>query len=332
MLFLGAVMISAWYGGLGPGLLATALSVLCLDLFLAPGYSLGTGLANAHRLGLFVLVALLISSLNAARHRLEEALRQQDRRKDEILGVLAHELRTPLNSLATALHLLHGRQGNPMVKDEVQELMKRQVQSMARLIDDLLDVTRINQGKIHLNKEPIDLVRIVHHAVEATRPLVESRDHQLELSLPASAELEGDESRLEQVVVNLLTNAARYTDPGGRIRIAVEPANSEVLLRVKDDGIGLTADMLPRIFDLYVQGHNGSSNGLGIGLNLVQSLVTLHGGSVTAFSEGHGRGSEFVVRLPREGSKAKEGPWLEPDYRHSLAEECPSWSRRDDRQ
>jgi signal transduction histidine kinase len=246
-----------------------------------------------------VLVAVLISSLNAARGRLEAALREQDRRKDEFLAMLAHELRNPLSTISNSMHVLRlkGRKDAPV--EHTCDLVGRQIQHMSRLINDLLDVSRIHLGKMQLCEEVVDVSTIVDHAIEVTRSFLDAGNHQLEVSLPpAQVYLRADPTRLEQILVNLLTNATKYTEPGGHIQLTVEQAQGNVLLRVRDTGIGLTPEAIPRVFDLYMQAENGSKGGLGIGLNLVRSLVRMHGGSVTAFSHGPGRGSEFVVRLP----------------------------------
>jgi signal transduction histidine kinase len=176
------------------------------------------------------------------------------------------------------------------------------VRQLTRLIEGLLDRARVRQGKMDLRKEVLDLNAIVTRAVESARPVLDGRGHDRELALPLGpVPLEADPSRLEQVVANLLTNAGKYTEPGGRIRLAVECADDEVAVRVRDTGIGLAPDMLGRVFHLYAQvqgAHDHAQSGLGIGLALVRGIVELHGGSVQAYSDGPGQGSEFVVRLP----------------------------------
>jgi signal transduction histidine kinase len=307
-LFFAAVLLSAWWGGLGPGLLATGLSVLALDFFfLPPVYSLGVGLADATRLGVFVLVALLTSSLTEARRRLTDALRLQNRRKDDFLAVLAHELRTPLSAVLCAAEVLRlpgaGREAG-----RAAELVARQARQMARLIDDLLDVSRIGRGKVRLEKRAVDVGEAVARAAEAVRPQIQARRHRLEVSLtPEPVCVEADPARLEQILVNLLANAARYTDPGGVIWLTAERVGREVRLRVRDTGVGLDPRTLPHLFDLFGQARPGAGGGLGVGLSLVRALAELHGGAVEALSDGPGRGSEFVVRLPacpREGLAA----------------------------
>jgi two-component system CheB/CheR fusion protein len=298
-LFLAAVMVSAWYGGLGPGLFATILSALLLDFLIPPARSLGTGIESGLRLSIFVLVAILISSLNAARMRLDQALRAQDRRKDEFLSVLAHELRSPLSALGNALHILRCSWNDRTAVDQSRALMERQVRYMTRLVQDLMDVARITQGKLQLHKEQIDLAELVENAVEMARPLMEDRGHRLKVVLPeAKVCLEGDATRLEQVIVNLLANAAKYTEREGSVWLTCEKGVGQVVLRVRDNGAGMPPELVSKVFELYVQADNGSRGGLGIGLNLVRRLVELHGGTVTASSAGPGRGSEFIARLP----------------------------------
>lgn len=232
----------------------------------------------------------------------EAALREADRRKDEFLAVLAHELRNPLAPIRNSLHLLGlGSLDDPEVAGVV-EIMERQVNHLVRLVDDLLEVSRITRGKIELRKERVEVAAVVRSAVETSRPLIEAAGHQLALTIPPEPlTLEGDPVRLAQVIANLLNNAAKYTDAGGQIWLSVRRADEGVAISVRDTGVGIPLDMLPRVFRLFMQvdRHSGrAQGGLGIGLSLVKSLVEMHGGSVTAHSEGPGQGSEFTVRLP----------------------------------
>lgn len=308
-LFMAAVMMAAWYGGLGPGLLATALSALALDFLLAPTYSLGTSLADGLRVGVFVLVAVFLSSLNAARRRLAQALREQDRRKDELLAIVAHELRNPLAAIFNCLQIRGHCGTGDWPAERTWDIVERQALHMTRLIEDLLDVTRINQGKVRLCKEHVDVAKAAARAVEAARPAMEARGHRLEVWLPPRPlVLEADPTRLEQMIVNLLVNAAKYTEPHGRIRLAAEQTDGQVVLRVSDTGVGLSPGELAHVFDLFVQAGEHSRGGLGVGLNLVRRLVELHGGNVAAYSDGPGQGSEFVVRLPARGKPPGESP------------------------
>jgi signal transduction histidine kinase len=305
--FFAAVAVSAWYGGLGAGLFATLLSMLALDyFFIPPVYALGVGLSDALRLGSFALVALLISSLDATRRRVEAALRAHNRHQEDFLAVLGHELRTPLSTCVHALGTLRVRGSDSATVEWSRQIIERQVQTMDRLISDLLDASRLRLGKVQLHKQLVDLRSLVAQAVEMTQPLLHAHRHLLELSEPSVAVwVEADPTRLQQVLVNLLSNAARYTPQGGRIWLTVEQAENQVTLRVKDNGIGILPAVLPHIFDRFAQAEQGSQGGLGIGLSLVHDLVELHGGTVTASSAGSGCGSEFTVTLP---AQVKAGP------------------------
>ncbi len=233
---------------------------------------------------------------------LYRALQEADRHKDEFLAVLGHELRGPLAPIRSAIQLLRARVPADPELQWSTGVVEHQVEQMTRLVDDLLDVSRISQGKIHLQRELVDLADVAARAVESSRPLIDARKQHLEVSLPArAAEVEGDLGRLVQVVSNLLSNSAKYTEEGGRIELAVEADHDKAILRVRDTGIGIAAAMLPRIFDLFIQvpgQEDRSEGGLGIGLSLVRNLIERHGGSVQARSDGLGHGSEFVVRLP----------------------------------
>jgi PAS domain S-box-containing protein len=236
------------------------------------------------------------------RVRAEEALKDADRRKDEFLAMLAHELRNPLAPIRNALEILKLADGNPQVTADARGLMERQLRHMVRLIDDLLDVSRITRGKLRLQTERTDLAAIVRSAVEAARPAVEAAGVSLGIGLPPDpVPLEADPTRLAQVFTNLLTNAAKFTDRGGRIDLSAERQDGAVVVRVTDTGIGMAPDVLAGAFDLFRQADRSldrSRGGLGIGLTLVKRLTELHGGTVSAHSPGPGKGSEFVVRLP----------------------------------
>jgi PAS domain S-box-containing protein len=236
------------------------------------------------------------------RKEAEVALREADRRKDEFLAMLAHELRNPLAPILHAVNALRQLEPGSSKAEWCQEVIERQVLHLSRLVDDLLDISRITQGKVKLQKERVDLHSVITRAVETVRPFVESRRHELVLDLPAEPMvLEGDLMRLAQVVANLLHNAAKYTQNGGRIELGAERQNGEMVLRVRDNGIGIPDEMLGRIFDLFTQVDRSlsrSEGGLGVGLTLVRSLVTMHDGSVAARSEGPGQGTELEIRLP----------------------------------
>ena len=236
------------------------------------------------------------------RKRIEEELRQSDRRKEEFLAVLSHELRNPLAPIQTALDLLEQRGLSEASTGRELAMIKRQVQNLKRLVDDLLDISRISRGKIELRKEIVELAPVVVQAVEAVRPFFDEHRQELHVSIPEeSICLEADSTRLEQVLFNLLLNAAKYTPEGGRICLYVERSQREVVIRVRDTGIGIEPELLPKVFDLFLQGERRiglSHEGGGIGLSLARNLVELHGGTITAHSQGPEKGSEFVVRLP----------------------------------
>jgi signal transduction histidine kinase len=236
------------------------------------------------------------------RLKMEQALREADRRKDEFLATLSHELRNPLAPVRTGLMLLKriGGQGPQAVR--VQEMMQRQVDHIVRLVDDLLEVSRIRSGKIDLRKERIDLSAIIDQAVEASQSFFDANGVKLTINKPeAPLMVDADPVRLVQVAVNLLNNAAKFTEAGGWTEIAAMRDGEEALLIVSDNGVGIPGEMLPRVFDLFVQAHGTrarAQGGLGIGLEQVRTLVRLHGGDVSAESAGQGRGSRFTVRLP----------------------------------
>ncbi|HZL88781.1 MAG TPA: PAS domain S-box protein [Pirellulaceae bacterium] len=234
--------------------------------------------------------------------RLYAELKEADRLKDEFLAMLSHELRNPLAPIRNALYILKQPQLDAAVAAQARETAERQVQHMAVLLDDLLDVSRVSRGRIELNEEPVDIVALAKRTFEAVRPFVERREHRMTVSFPARPlRVLGDPHRLEQVLTNLLNNAAKYTDPGGAISLTVHREGDQAVLRVRDNGIGIDPEMLPKVFDLFVQVErrlDRSQGGVGIGLTLVRKLVELHGGTVEAHSEGLGNGSEFVVKLP----------------------------------
>jgi signal transduction histidine kinase len=241
------------------------------------------------------------------------------RAKDEFLAMLGHELRNPLAPILTALQLLKLRDDQ---STKELTIIERQVRHLIRLVDDLLDISRITRGKVELRRDRLKLADIVAKAIEMVSPLLESRRHYVTVSIPKRGmQLEGDEARLIQVFTNLLTNAAKYTPPSGRIALSASRDGHEIVVQVKDSGIGISPELLPNVFDLFTQGTRSidrADGGLGLGLAIVHSLVRLHGGSVAAISEGAGRGSEFVVRLPasepgvsaaRPGAAAERAPW-----------------------
>ncbi|HEX5055525.1 MAG TPA: response regulator [Gammaproteobacteria bacterium] len=243
-------------------------------------------------------------------HWESEVLRQENRNKDEFLAVLAHELRNPLSPLVTGLDLIRTYNIQHDGLNQIREIMERQVSHLIRLIDDLLDMARISSGKINLQIGCVNVEEVVKQAIASVESLINHNGHTLTVNPPEQAVLvAADTVRLTQVIANLLNNAARYTSNGGRIELTWARDGAEALIRVADNGKGISANMLDRIFDRFVQEENhGFSRGLGLGLTLVRHLVTMHGGLVRAFSEGVGKGSEFVVRLPlAEGNAEADG-------------------------
>ncbi len=264
-----------------------------------------------------------------ARKRVEAELREVDRRKDEFLATLAHELRNPLAPIRQAAAIASEPRVNPSQLRWSQGVIERQVRHMGRLLDDLLDVSRITRGTLELRRERLDVSAVVEAAVETSRPAIDAKGHTLVIAVPEGLpQIEADGLRLAQVLSNLLTNAAKYTDPGGRIELSIERQTSELLVRVADTGIGIEAEALPRMFQMFSQlrpALERSEGGLGIGLALVKGLVTLHGGTVQVHSAGPGLGSEFRVRLPLAIPQTRAPSQSE----HSQdAADAPGWARR----
>jgi PAS domain S-box-containing protein len=273
--------------------------------------------------------ALLLTWEISDRKRAERELREADRRKDEFLAILAHELRNPLAPISVAAQVLRLKGASAL--PWAQEIFERQTRHMARLIDDLMNVNRISQGKLELHRAPVQLATIFEVAVEACRPLIDESRHELTIVLPEQPIfVDADLTRLAQVFTNLFNNACRYMDPGGRIRVAAEPRGAQVLVTVQDSGIGIPADKFTAIFELFAQVDPllpKSRSGLGVGLSLARRLVELHGGRIDVHSEGLGKGSTFSVSLPvvltvpaNDGGKAEPKP--EP------ADPVPAASRR----
>jgi signal transduction histidine kinase/ActR/RegA family two-component response regulator len=234
--------------------------------------------------------------------RLYNELREADRRKDEFLAMLAHELRNPLAPIRNALYLMKTPDIDAKSLNEAREITERQIHHMVRMVDDLLDVSRIMRGRIDLRKETVDLSAIVDEAVDTARPVIDAQGQEVVVTLPSETiYVDADPTRLAQVISNLLHNAAKFSQRAGRIWVMTEREGNQAVIRVRDAGAGIPSELLPRIFDLFAQGDRTlerSQGGLGIGLTVVRRLVEMHGGHVTAHSEGIDKGSEFVVRLP----------------------------------
>jgi len=266
------------------------------------------------------------------RKRLEQTLRnlaadlsEADRRKTEFLAILSHELRNPLAPISNAVRALRSGRNHGTIQS-ASEMLERQVGQMVRLVDDLLDMSRITRGKLELRKEQTELAPIVNQAVETLRALYKSTHRELTVTLPPDpVYLEADPARLAQVVGNLLNNAFKFTDKGGRVWLTIERESNQVVIRVRDDGIGIAAEQLPRLFEMFTQVDTSmerSRDGLGIGLTLVKTLVEMHGGTVEVHSDGLGRGSEFTVRLPTSDET------LKPPPQPTVSETVPTLGRR----
>jgi PAS domain S-box-containing protein len=272
-----------------------------------------------HRLDLYLRQAadfIQHARMEQALRRSEQALREADRRKDEFLALIAHELRNPLAPILYSLAALKKTERGAQQQLHAEQVIERQVLHMSRLLDDLLDVSRITRGRLELKRTAVELAGVLDAAIEAARPLLDERHHRLLVELPEQPlRLEGDPVRLAQVFSNLLINAAKYTDPGGHVHLRAVRAGTEVAVSVRDDGAGIAADVLPRLFTPFSPGAAAGqypSGGLGLGLSLVRGLVERHGGRVEARSAGVGQGSEFIVHLPLGASDAPESPSPRP--------------------
>ncbi|HET8646195.1 MAG TPA: ATP-binding protein, partial [Vicinamibacteria bacterium] len=260
-----------------------------------------------------MVVAFDVTHEVAARRdldRLREEAEAASRAKDDFLAMLSHELRNPLSPILTALQLMRLRPGAEVVERE-RSVIERQARNLTRLVDDLLDISRVTRGKVELARRPVELAEVVARAVETASPLLEERWHALTVSVPEGLAVVGDEHRLAQALANLLTNAAKYTNAGGHVDVRAVREGGEVVLTVQDDGLGIAADLLPRVFDVFVQGRRAldrAQGGLGLGLAIARSLVALHGGTLSAASEGPGRGSTFTIRLPLGEAAVLEAP------------------------
>jgi signal transduction histidine kinase len=314
-----AVVIIGWRYGFRPALVAVVLGgLLSVYFFVPPRYQFTWDFLD-NSLSITVLMYLVLGlasgilsdSLRATaldNVRLFKEAKEAELRKDEFLAMISHELRNPLAPLRNGLYALERRSADDLELAKIHDLMSRQVSHLIRLVNDLLDVARITQGQITIRREPLVLNDVVRSAIEISRPMIDERKQDLIVSLPPQPlRMEADAVRLSQVIANLLNNAAKYTDRGGQIWLTLEADRDDAVIRVRDNGIGIAANQLPRIFDLFEQAsgtRDRAEGGLGIGLTLVRRLVELHGGSVSASSPGLGLGTEFVVRLPgvREGA------------------------------
>ena len=248
------------------------------------------------------------TELREREHRARQEAEAANRAKDEFLAMLGHELRNPLSPILTALQLMKLRGGGGLARE--REVIERQVGHLTRLVEDLLDVSRITRGKVAIKEEDVEIAEAVAKGIEIATPLLDQRTHVLRVDVPRKLWVRGDPVRLSQVFSNLVTNAAKYTAPGGHITIRAVEEHGDVVIRIRDTGIGIAPDVLPKVFDLFVQERQDidrPQGGLGLGLTIVRNLVERHGGTVSAHSDGPGGGSEFVVRLPRSNAPAGRG-------------------------
>ena len=256
---------------------------------------LATAMTLADRASAAVEHARLFRELQAAHDRAASA----NRAKDEFLAMLGHELRNPLAPIQTALELMELRAPDAFKRERT--VIERQLRHVVRLVDDLLDVSRITRGKVELHRQEVDIADTIARSIEMASPLLEEKEHELVTSAPPGMRVHGDPERLAQVVTNLVTNAAKYTERGGRITVSAAPVDGQIVIRVRDTGVGIPPELLDHVFEAFYQDRqeiDRAKGGLGLGLAIVKSLVEMHGGSVSAHSEGRGKGSEIVVRLP----------------------------------
>jgi two-component system, sensor histidine kinase len=302
---IGAALVSGWLqeGFTGPIL---EIARVAREVMTRRDFSLRARKTTTDEIG--ELVESFNAMLAEAGKRAEQ-LRDADRRKDEFLATLAHELRNPLAPLRNALEILRLRGDDPQVASKARDLMQRQLTQMVRLVDDLLDVSRITTGKLEVRKETVLLQNVIRNAVETARPFIDTQRHALDVRLPPEPlEIDADSTRLAQVFSNLLNNAAKYTQPGGRIELEAEREHGNAVVRVRDNGIGIEPKILPQIFDMFVQADRSlerTQAGLGVGLTLARRLVELHGGTLSAASDGPGRGSIFTVTVPLTERQAR---------------------------
>ena len=309
ILFVPAVMLAAWYGGLAAGLTASAATFVLTLAFLLPTGTLVDQLAwVVVAAAVAVATSTLVARRRAAEARLAALLAQEQARRGEaesessrksaFLAQVAHELRQPLGAITTATALLDPATVSPETKDRALGVITRQAEHLRRLVDDLLDLSRMTRHELQLRKVNMDICDVVEDCCHSVEPDVTGRGIRFVSSLPdCPVSIHADSTRIRQIVLNLLTNAVKFTDAGGEIHLSVEEYSSEVVIRVKDTGRGISADRLLTIFEMFQTG-DGDGGGLGVGLAVVKGLTEVHGGTVHATSPGLGAGSEFIVRLP----------------------------------
>jgi signal transduction histidine kinase len=307
LLFLAAVMCSSWYGGIGPGLVASVLTGLAAVYFYTePAFTFALHEQSTVRLMEFTAVCVLISILNEARRRSQaraEAASAEaaaaNRVKNQLLATISHELRTPLGAILGWVKVLRTQDIDPGVADRAVESIERSAKAEARLVEDLLDVSRTLTGRMQLHRQPIDLQPVLDAAIDTVRPALDAKAIALHTDFHCTRPVLGDPDRLQQVVWNLLSNAARFTPRNGSVAVAVEQVGEQARIMISDTGTGIDAADLPHIFELFHQGESSRSHGgLGLGLAIARHLAELHGGTLFAESGGRDRGARFIFELP----------------------------------
>ena len=296
------------------------------ETYLVVGIAKQRPFDDEYRAFLIAAASLVSAGLAAATMHDDVQSRSEDERTNEVLAMLAHELRNPLAPIRSAAELLAYVDSNPMSLPHARAIIERQLTQLVRLVDDLLDVSRISRGTLELKRAPLDLRSAIASAVESVRPLIDASRHRLRVQMPRTAlPVDGDQARLTQALANLLTNAAQYTNPGGHIDVGIDANGREARIHIADDGIGIDPEFLPRAFEMFTQGEQRSGEprrGLGIGLAVARRLIELHGGTITATSPGRNRGSEFVVTLPLSDARPEapraSGDGVQPQRRRIL--------------
>ena len=312
LLLLAAVMLSSWYGGLGPGIVTTLIAASAIIYSYSPsGDYFAIDMSHSVRLIEFVIVALLITFLNdrrrKAQKRAEIAQKEAEtanRAKDEFLGTVSHELRTPLSAVLGWTQVLLSEENDRGLSVRALEAIERNARKQSQLIEDLLDVSRISAGQFRLEVDLIDLSTVIDAAIDVVRPAIDAKGLQLRTNIEGAApSVFGDERRLQQAIWNLLSNAVKFTPEGGLIEIRLEYTDFHARIVVKDTGNGIDPELLPHVFERFRQGHQSGTarhGGLGLGLSIARHLVELHGGRIEVSSGGEGQGAEFTIRLPLE--------------------------------
>ncbi len=328
----GAVALAVWFGGYRPALLVVVVGyVACAYLFIEPRGALGLEV-NRNQVGLlaFLVTCAIIIGFGEATRISRRRIAEADRRKDEFLAMLAHELRGPLAPLSNMLEVMKRADGDIALIQQARTTMERQLRHLVRLVDDLIDVSRITRNNVELRKERVELASIIQQSAESCRPLAERAKIELTTALPPQPiYLNADPMRLVQVFSNILNNACKYTEVGGQIRVSAQRQGSDAIARVEDTGIGIPPAQLASVFEMFTQiEKDRSQGGLGIGLALAKRLVEMHDGTVEAHSEGLGKGSAFVVRLPIATESPEDEPLVKDGRRRPDAPAVTAPPRR----